>query len=288
MDTSTEPPGGTRMDTTTRPPSPDAPSARFARALADAWTITLRDLHHWRLRPGTVAVGWLFPVMVVLMMGGLFGGAIGVPGGGDYFEFLMPGMFTLTMLFGLETTMTAVTVDAARGVTDRFRSLPMSSSAVVLGRCAADMLNSVAGLAVLAGTGLLLGWRWHGGYGAALAAVGLLLLLRFALLWVGILAGLKASGPEAVAAVQILVWPAGFLSNVFVDPATMPAWLGAIAEWNPLSATAAATRGLFGNPGHGGEGWAAQHAGLLSVAWPVLLAAVFLPLSARAFRKLGS
>ncbi|MBG0824358.1 ABC transporter permease [Planomonospora sp. ID91781] len=282
------------MDTvpadTSRPPVPAPPPApsRIGRALADAWTITLRDLTHWALRPGAVVVGWLFPVMTVLMFGGLFGGAITTPGPGGYFDFLMPGMFALAMLFGLETTMTAVTTDAAKGVTDRFRSLPMSSSAVVLGRCAADMLNSVVGLAVLAGTGLLLGWSWYGGRGSALTALGLLLLLRFALLWVGIFIGLAASGPEAVTAVQILVWPVGFLSAVFVDPATMPAWLGAVAAWNPLSATAAAVRDLFGNPGFAGETWAAQHAELLAVAWPVLLTAVFLPLSVRRFRRLRS
>ncbi|MBG0830909.1 ABC transporter permease [Planomonospora sp. ID67723] len=268
------------------PVSSGSPLSRLGWALADAWTITLRDLSHWALRPGTVIVGWLFPVMIVLMFGGLFGGAIGVPGGGGYFEFLMPGMFAMTMLFGLETTMMAVTTDAAKGVTDRFRSLPMSSSAVVLGRCAADMLNSVVGLAVMIGAGLLLGWGWHGGPGAALAAVGLLLLLRFAFLWVGVFIGLAAGGPEVVASVQILVWPVGFLSGVFVDPATMPAWLGAIAAWNPLSATAAATRELFGNPGFGAGSWTGQHATLMAIGWPVLLVAVFLPLSARTFRRL--
>ncbi|GIH76733.1 ABC transporter permease [Planobispora longispora] len=276
------------MSTQAHPLSAGSPLSRLGWALADAWTVTLRDLNHWVLRPGAVIVGWFFPVMIVLMFGGLFGGAIDAPGGSGYFEFLMPGMFALTMLFGLESTMMAVTTDAAKGVTDRFRSLPMSSSAVVLGRCVADMLNSVVGLAVMIGAGLLLGWRWHGGIGAALAAVGLLLLLRFALLWAGIFIGLAASGPETVTAVQILVWPVGFLSNVFVDPATMSPWLGAIAAWNPLSVTASAVRELFGNPGYGGESWIAQNAALMSVAWPVLITAVFLPLSVRTFRKLKS
>ena len=101
-----------------------SPIARFSWAMA-AWTITCRDLTHWRLRPGVLIVGWIFPVMIVLMFGLLFGGAIRVPNGGNYFEFLMPGMFATTMLFCLETTMIAVTTDASRGVTDRFRSLPM-------------------------------------------------------------------------------------------------------------------------------------------------------------------
>jgi ABC-2 type transport system permease protein len=223
----------------------------------------------------------------MLMFGLLFGGAINVPESGDYFEFLVPGMFAMTMLFGLETTMISVTTDAARGVTDRFRSLPMNASAVVLGRCIADMLNSMVGLAIMMGVGLLLGWRWHDGLANAFAAVGLLLLLRFALLWVGIFMGLKAKGPESVAVVQILVWPFSFLSNVFVDPATMPTWLSLIAQLNPLSATASATRELFMNQGWQSSSWFSQNALVLAIVWPVLLVAIFLPLSVRKYRRLS-
>jgi ABC-2 type transport system permease protein len=225
--------------------------------------------------------------MIMLMFGLLFGGAIRVPEGEAYFEFLVPGMFATTMLFGLETTMIAITTDASKGVTDRFRSLPMSGSAVVLGRCLADMLNSIVGLAVLMAAGLLLGWRWHGGPGAALAAFGLLLLLRFGLLWMGILSGLVAKGPESVASVQILVWPVSFLSNVFVDPSTMPSWLGTIALWNPLSATASATRELFRNPGWQAASWISENTLLMAIVWPLLLVAVFLPLSVRKYRRLS-
>ena len=110
------------------------------------------------------------------------------------------------------------------------------------------------------------------------------MLLRFALIWMGIYLGLVAGRPESVAAVQILVWPLGFLSNAFTDPASMPGWLGAIAEWNPLSATAAAVRELFGNPGWGGDSWAATHAVELAVAWPVVLTAVFFPLAVARYR----
>jgi ABC-2 type transport system permease protein len=261
--------------------------SRFGWALMDAWTITRRDLQHWRLQPGPVILGWFFPIMIVLMFGLLFGGAIRVPGGVSYFEFLMPGMFATTMLFGLEATMIAVTTDAAKGVTDRFRSLPISASAVVLGRCVADMLNSIVGLTIMIVAGLLLGWRWHGGLDSAIAAIGLLLLLRLALLWMGIYMGLRARGSESVTSVQILVWPISFLSNVFVDPATMPAWLGTIAQWNPLSATTTAIRELFMNPGWKGSSWLAQNAVLLAIIWPALLIAIFLPLSVRAYRRLS-
>ncbi|WP_433301560.1 ABC transporter permease [Actinoplanes sp. CA-030573] len=248
---------------------------------SDSWVLTRRTLLHWRNQPAQSVLGLLFPVMVLLMFGYLFGGAMVVPGGGDYREFLLPGMFTLTMAFGLEGTYTAVAADAQRGVTDRFRTMPISAASVVTGRSVADMLNAAAGLLVMIGCGLAIGWRWHNGAGDALSAVGLLLLLRYALLWLGIWLALAAGKPETLIALQILVWPLGFLSSVFTSPETMPGWLGTIATWNPLSATAAATRALFGNPGFGGD-----NAILLAVLWPLALLAVFVPLAIRRYRRL--
>ncbi|MFJ4655930.1 ABC transporter permease [Nocardia sp. NPDC088792] len=256
-------------------------------AFGDLRTITRRDLTHWRSRPAPIVIGWLFPIMVVLMFGTIFGGAIETPGEGRYYEYLMPGMFAMTMLFGLESTMTAIATDTAKGVTDRFRSLPMNNVAVVGGRCVADLLNTVVGLVVVVGTGLALGWRWHDGLPDALAAVGLLLLLRFSLLWVGIYLGLMAKGPESVVVVQVLVWPALFLSNAFVDTATMPKWLQVVAEWNPLSVTASAVRRLCGNPGWAGGGWMTHHSIVAALIWPLLITAIFLPLSVRRFRSLS-
>jgi ABC transporter DrrB family efflux protein len=257
-------------------------------AAADGWTLTLRALAHWARKPGEVAVGLLFPVMVVLMMGYLFGGQMDVPGGGGgYREFIMPGMFAMTMLFGVETTFAAVAGDAAKGVTDRFRAMPTSPPAIIAGRGAADLLHSVAALAVMAVCGLLVGWRAHEGAAKALAGLGLLLLLRFALIWIGVYLGLVAKGPESVAAVQTLVWPIGFLSSALIAPSTMPGWLGAIAEWNPMSATVTACRDLFGAPAADDGSWAAQHGVLMAIVWPLAIAAVFVPLSVRRYRALG-
>nr|WP_296074252.1 ABC transporter permease [uncultured Actinoplanes sp.] len=246
---------------------------------SDSWTLTRRTLLHWRNQPAQLLLGLLFPVMVLLMFGYLFGGAMVVPGGGDYRDFLLPGMVTLTMAFGLETTFQAVSTDAGRGVTDRFRTMPIASGAVVTGRSLADMLNAAVGLLVLIACGLAIGWRWHDGLANAVLAAGLLLLLRFALLWLGIWLALTAGRPDTLMAVQILVWPLGFLSSIFTAPETMPGWLGAIARWNPLSATADATRDLFGNPGAGVELWPA-------VVWPLALLAVFVPLAVRRYRRL--
>ncbi|MFH9465746.1 ABC transporter permease [Streptomyces clavifer] len=253
--------------------------------LADSWTMTRRELAHWARQPVQVVVGLVFPVMLLLMFNYLVGGGRGVEG--DNTEFLVPGMLALTMAFGLEGTMLAVTQDLGKGVVDRFRSMPMVSGAVLVGRSAADMLQSVAALAVMTGVGLALGWRWHNGPAAALTGLGLLLLLRFAMLWVGIHLAMVAGRPEMVQAVQILVWPVGFLSNVFASPESMPGWLGTVVEWNPMSATATAVRGLFGNPGGATGSWAAEHAELLAVLWPVALIAVFLPLAVRRFVRLS-
>jgi ABC-2 type transport system permease protein len=269
------------------PVVPQTLGSRLRWIIADGWVITRRDLLHWRLQPGAIVAALLFPVFMVLTFGYLFGGAISVPGGGNYREFLLPGMFAMTMLLGVGKTMISINTDVSKGITDRFRSMPMALSALPIGRTLADILDSTVALAVMIGCGLAVGWRVHDGTTRALEAVGLLLLLRFALVWVGIYVGLVIRGAEAVNAVYTLEFPLGFLSSAFVAPATMPGWLAVIAEWNPLSSTVTATRQLFGNPGVGGDSWVAQHAVLMAVVWPAAISVVFMILSARTYRWLS-
>jgi ABC-2 type transport system permease protein len=254
--------------------------------LRDSSTLTRRVLLHWRQRPVSVLLGLLFPVLLVLMFGYLFGGAMAVPGG-DYIAYLIPGMLAMTMLFGLDGMVVSVTTDAAKGITERIRSMPVSGLAVLAGRCWADLLNALVGLVVMIAAGLVMGWRPEYGIGSTLAALGLLLWLRFALVWIGIWLGLLLRTPEAAVSVQVLVWPVGFVSSAFVSPDTMPGWLGAIGDWNPLSGTATAIRGLFGNPAWAGHTWAADHAVLLALVWPAVLTAIFLPLAWRQYRFLA-
>jgi ABC-2 type transport system permease protein len=265
-------------------PAPGAGSA-LRWALADTATLAGRQLAHLRARPGELAAGIGFPILLLLMFVFLLGGMMDAPGG-DYRQALSPGLFTMTMLFGLSATMVGVLTDAQRGITDRFRSFPMSAGAVLAGRAVSDMVVSAIALSVLLGAALLVGWRPSGGPLAALGAVGLLLLLRFALLWVGIWFGLVARGPGALTAVQTFEFPFAFLSGVFVAPATMPAVLGTLAEWNPLSSTAAAARELFGNPGWESGSWVAEHAVLMAVLWPAAIVAVFAPLAVRRYRRM--
>lgn len=259
--------------------------------LRAGWIITGRDLAHWARQPWGLVFKLAFSLMLLLMFGLLFGGAMSVPGGGSYLDFLMPGMLTLSMMFGIEATTTAMSADVAKGVTNRFRSMPIGGGAVALGRAGADMAGTVVELALIAGVGFLMGWRVDAGPWAMLLALVLLLALRFALIWVGIFVALTFKGSGATTAVQVLVWPVGFLSSALIPTDTMPAWLGAAAGWNPISATANAVRDLLGSPGAGQASAVSGPAGdlalLLAVAWPVLITLVFLPLSARAYRRLG-
>ena len=256
-------------------------------ATRDGWLIARRDMDQWVREPQIIVWSVLYPIVFVLLFGYVFGSGIAVPGGGNYREFLMPGMFAQTMAFGIGETLAAVQADAGKGVTDRFRSMPMAPSAVVLGRCLANMISSTFSLALMVACGLAIGWRWHGTAAETLAAFGLLLLLRLAFLWIGIYFGLKARTPEAANAVYGFLYPVTMVSNAFIAPELMPGWLGALAALNPLSSTITATRLLFGNPGVTSGGWLTEHAILMAVVWPAVITAITLPLAVRAYRNLS-
>lgn len=262
------------------------PATTPATGFRDAATLAGRILRHWKQRPVSIVLGLLFPVLMVVMFGFLFGGAMAVPDG-SYLDFLIPGMLAMTMLFGLESLVVAVTTDNAKGVTERIRAMPVSASSVLAGRGIAELLNAIVGLVVMVATGLLVGWSADRGLGLTLAAFGLLIWLRFAFIWVGIYLGLLLKTPESAVAVQVVVWPIGFLSSAFVSPGTMPGWLGVISDWNPLSATATAIRQLFGNPTWSAANWPTGHSVILALSWPALLTVIFLPLAIRQYRALG-
>ncbi|BFO22503.1 hypothetical protein SHKM778_88910 [Streptomyces sp. KM77-8] len=150
---------------------------------------------------------------------------------------------------------------------DRFRSMPMASSAVVAGRGATDLVVACAELGILMLTALAMGWRPDGGWGF-LAAFGLLLWLRFSLIWIGVWLGLLVPNPEAAGGLFAVAFPLTMISSIFVAPQLMPDWLGWLASWNPVSSTAAATRDLFGTPVGGGDSWVEQHALLMAGCGP--------------------
>ncbi|MEU3271023.1 ABC transporter permease [Saccharomonospora sp. NPDC006951] len=258
---------------------------RLRAALSDSATMTRRNLTYWWRSPEELIGSLAFPLISVLLFGYVFGSAMTVPGGGDYLDYLLPGLFGMTMVFGLVITISAVVTDRERGVTDQFMAMPISSAAILAGRSLSDMTRASADLVVLLGCGFLVGWRWRGSVLDAIAAIGLLLLLRFALVWVGIYIGLVLRSPDSSAVLYPLVLPFAMVANTFVAPALMPGWLGVVAEANPMSSTVAATRELFGSPVSTGQTWMADHPLLLAICWPVLLLAIFVPLSVHRYRK---
>ncbi|WJY40143.1 ABC transporter permease [Streptomyces sp. P9-2B-2] len=265
----------------------DGPARRLYWAVADCLTIVRRDLTHLVRQPVIIAWQLGFPIVSVVLFVYVFGSAMNVGGGVDYPTFAMPGIFAMTISFGFMNTAMAVVVDRDRGVTDRFRSLPMAPSAVVSGRGVSDLIGASVDLVALAVIAVIVGWRSHGSPAATLAAFGLLLLLRFALIWIGVYLGLLVPGQETAGGLYAVAMPFGMISSVFTPPSMMPDWLGAIALWNPVSSTAGAIRELFGNPATTGGSWVEQHAVLMAVLWPVALTAVFLPLAVRRFQRLS-
>ncbi|MCZ1008014.1 ABC transporter permease [Streptomyces lydicus] len=265
----------------------DGPARRLYWAFADCLTIVRRDLTHLVRQPVIIAWQLGFPIVSVLLFVYVFGSAMNVGDGVDYPTFAMPGIFAMTISFGFMNTAVAIVVDRDHGVTDRFRSLPMATSAVVSGRGVADVIGAAVDLVVLAAIAVVVGWRSHGSPAATLAAFGLLLLLRFALTWIGVYLGLLAPNQESAGGLYAVAFPFGMISSVFTPPSMMPDWLGTIAMWNPVSSTAGAIRELFGNPATKGGSWVEQHAVLMAVLWPVALTAVFLPLAVRRFRRLS-
>jgi ABC-2 type transport system permease protein len=268
------------------PPAPATVTGRLRYVLSDAGTVAVRDLIHWRRQPAQILGGIAYSVVFIVLFGYVFGSSMSVPGGGDYRDFMMPGLFVMTVVFGAGETMAAVSNDVTKGVHDRFRSMPMSASAVVLGRVIADLLYAGLGLVILMGCARVAGWEWSGTTGEAALGVLLLLLVRFAMIWTGLYLGLLLPNPEALNAVYGLLFPVTFLSNTFSAPESMPAWLGTVAEWNPLSASTTALRELFGNPVVAGTSWPAEHAMLVAVLWPVAVVAVLAPLAVRRYRGL--
>lgn len=267
-----------------RPPVLDGPERRAYWAVADTLTIVRRDLTHLVRRPSIVAWQLGFPIVSVLLFVYVFGSAMDVGDGVDYVSYVMPGMFAMTIAFGFMNTATMVAIDKERGVMDRFRSMPMSPAAVVAGRGCSDVVAAVLDMVVLATIALVIGWRSDGSLPATAGAFGLLLLLRFALIWVGVLLGLLVKDQESAGNLFAIAFPFGMISSVFTPPAEMPAWLGSIAMWNPVSSTANAIRDLFGNPVPHGGSWIETHATLMAVVWPLIITAVFLPLAVRRFQ----
>jgi ABC transporter DrrB family efflux protein len=200
----------------------------------------------------------------------------------------MPGIFVQTVCFTCATTAMGVSNDMSKGLIDRFRSLPMARSAVLVGRTSADLVEGLIGIAVMATCGLAVGWRVHDGFARTVAGFALLVLFGFAMNWLGTIIGLLMRSPEAVQSlVFITLFPITFVANTFVPTENMTPWLRDVADWNPISALVAACRELFGNVGvpYTGGAWPLHHPVPAAFLYSVLLLAIFAPLAVRRYRS---
>jgi ABC-2 type transport system permease protein len=260
----------------------------MAQTFSDGIVVTKRNLLKIKRVPELLVFATLSPIMFVLLFAFVFGSAIPLPGV-DYKVFLMAGIFTQTVIFGATITGVSIAEDLQKGLIDRFRSLPMAQSAVLVGRTNADVGNNVLVLIVMSLTGLLVGWRITTNIWEALAAYVLLLAFAYAISWVMATIGLLVKAPEVVNnAAFIVIFPLTFIANTFVPTENFPAPLKAFANWNPVSSVTQSVRELFGNASPmmpPPDIWPGQHPVAYSVIWIVIMLVVFVPLSVRMYKN---
>jgi ABC-2 type transport system permease protein len=264
----------------------------LAETVSDSVTITRRNLIKVKRVPDLIVFATLSPIMFVLLFRYVFGGAINVPGGVSYAEFLLPGIFAQTVIFGSTITGASIADDLQKGLIDRFRSLPMSRSAVLIGRTVADLGLNALSILVMALTGLAVGWRINTSVGEAAAGFLILLVFAYAISWLMAMVGLLVRTPEVVNnASFIVIFPLTFVANTFVPLESFPTVLRTFAEWNPVSTVVQAARELFGNIPDGApqpEAWSLQHPVVYTVLWAAVILVVFVPLSVRAYLRTAS
>jgi ABC-2 type transport system permease protein len=250
--------------------------------------VAKRNLIKIKRVPDLLVFSTLSPIMFVLLFAYVFGSAIDIPGM-DYREFLMAGIFTQTVLFGATITGSGLAQDIQRGIIDRFRSLPMARSAVLVGRTTSDLVNNVLVIVVMSLTGLLVGWRIHSSFLEAAAGFGLLLLFAYAFSWPMAVVGLWVRSAEVFNnASFVVVFPLTFIANTFVDSARLPGPLKVVAEWNPISAATLAARDLFGNTSplmEAPDALPLRYPVIASLVWIVVILAVFVPLAINRYKK---
>jgi ABC-2 type transport system permease protein len=260
--------------------------------IADGLIVTWRNLKRIPRIPELAIFAILQSIMFVLLFAFVFGGAIPLPGYPDpnaYREYLMPGIFGQTIVFAAATTTIGMTDDVNKGIIDRFRSLPMARSAVLIGRSLSDVVYNAGILIVLMLSGLVVGWTVRTGIPELLEGIALLLLFAFAMSWIGIWLGLSVPTVEVAQQVGFTVlFPITFVSNVFVPTQTLPSWLQVFAEWNPTSTLTAALRQLWGNPNpFASNSFAAQNPILVTLIWVVVIVGIFGPLGVRRYRSMS-
>ncbi|MCK2212303.1 ABC transporter permease [Actinomadura sp. ATCC 31491] len=257
-------------------------------AVADGVTITKRNALKIRRVPDLLGGVIMLPVVFVLLFTYVFGSMISLPGM-SYGEYLLPGIFVMTIVSSAQITGYTLTQDLQKGIFDRFRTLPMAPSAVLVGQTVSDLIMNLTSIVTMALVGLLVGWRVHSSPAEAALGFFMLVLFSYAFSWVTATVALALRTPEVFNNVAtILSFPIVFLSNAFVDSTRLPGPLRPVAEWNPVSTLVQGARELFGNTSPAmpvPDAWPLRHAVPVSLLWSVLLLAVFVPLALRLYRK---
>ncbi|WP_140459689.1 ABC transporter permease [Cellulomonas oligotrophica] len=263
--------------------------ATLVRVAVDTHVVAKRNLIKIVRVPEILVSVLISPIMFVLLFAYVFGGAIDPGDGVPYREFLIPGIFAQTVVFGATFTGAGIADDMQKGIIDRFRSLPMSQSAVLAGRTASDVVYNVLSLVIMALTGLLVGWRVRGSLLDAAAAFALLLAFSYAVSWVMALVGVLVPSVEVINnASFIVIMPLTFVSNAFVPLESFPPLLRTVVEWNPVSTLTQACRELFGNVNPAAQvsdAWSMQNPGLYTLLCVVVMLLVFAPLATARYRR---
>jgi ABC transporter DrrB family efflux protein len=251
--------------------------------------ITQRQLRLLTRVPEVLIFSTIQPVMFVLLFRYVFGGSISTDQPGGYVQLLMPGIFVQTVAFTLAGTASGLAEDMKKGLIDRFRSLPISQLALIMGRTLGDSLLNIVVLAVMGIAGYLVGWRPTSGLLSVVIGFVFLLLFGYALSWVGIFVGLSASDARVVQNVSfIITFPLTFLSNAFAPTTGMPRALQYFAEWNPVSTMVAGCRDLFGLENQFGAtagSFPSENPLLTSFLYMIIIMAIFIPLSVRKYKR---
>jgi ABC-2 type transport system permease protein/oleandomycin transport system permease protein len=260
---------------------------RIGEAVQDALTVVWRNLMGLARTPQMLVFATIQPVIFVLMFVYVFGGAIGTRVEGlPYKDFLMPGIFAQTVVFGSVGTAIGLATDMQSGLLERFRSLPMARSAVLVGRTGADLVRNVFVVILMAAVGFAVGARYHTSLLEYFAGMGLMLLFGYSFSWIFATVGLAVRDAESAQAVAFPVMaPLVFASSAFVPVASMPGWLQAWAENQPVSVTISAIRALHVGPETIPGGDSTPVLVLKALAWCVGIIVVFAPLAVRRYRK---
>lgn len=266
----------------------ERPRIRQTNIAEQSWIMVKRNMIHTKRMPEMLSDVTVQPIMFVLLFAFVFGASIATAGSASYREFLLPGIQAQTIVFTAFVVSTGITADVEKGIIDRFRSLPIRRSAVLIGRSIASLLHSSIGVVVMAVTGLCIGWRIRGGLVDAVLAFALILVFGFGMIWFGILIGSLMRSVEAVNGVMFTVlFPITFLANTFAPTEPMPRWLRVIAEWNPVSSLTQAVRELWGNgpPAPPEAQLPLHHPILATILWSLAITAVIAPFALRAYAR---